>query len=313
MKSLNISQRLILFLLLVLALTCFASPWVALGANWFAARSPDILTEQIPFSRVFNRSFMIVAILLLIAGRRLLIPRYLKELIVIRVSAAWLSLLTGFALSVASMALLLALMAAADIYTPYFRLSLERSMSRFTGAVVSGVVAGFMEEIFFRGLFFLGLYDPDRPLRAYVLANLFYSAIHFVKPNVAYFMDPTDPLAGFRHLSNTFQSFVEPLQLLPGMFGLFLIGVVLSFALVRTGHLYLGIGLHAGWIVGLKMTRVFGDFTREQLGWAFGDTDPKIISGVATWIGVLLVGLAVRRLTEPHSRLATDRPPAATV
>jgi len=134
-----------------------------------------------------------------------------------------------------------------------------------------------------------------------------------VKPDVEYFLDPTDPLAGFRHLLNTFEPFSEPLLLLPGIFGLFLIGVVLSYALARAGHLYLAIGLHAGWIVGLKMIRVFGDFSREQLGWAFGATDPKIISGVATWIGILLVGLAVRQLTRQESRLVTDQPPAATV
>lgn len=313
MKSLNIPQRFFIFLLLVLALTCLVSPWMALGANWFAARSPDFLTEQIPFSRVFNRAFMIVAISLLIAGRHLLFPSYLKELVVVRFSDAWLNLLTGFALAVVSFVFLLTLMAAADVYTPYFRLPLAESLSRLAGALASGVFAGFMEEVFFRGLMFLGLYDSDRPLRAYLLFNLFYSAIHFVKPDVAYFLDHLDPFVGFRHLLTTFEPFLEPLRLLPGICGLFLIGVVLSYALARTGNLYLSVGLHAGWIVGLKMIRVFGDFSREQLGWAFGATDPKIISGVATWIGVLLVGLAVRQLTRRDSRLVTDQPPAATV
>lgn len=192
----------------------------------------------------------------------------------VRFSDAWLNLLTGFALSVVSFVFLLTLIAAADVYTPYFRLPLAESLSRLAGALASGVFAGFMEEIFFRGLMFLGLYDRDRPLRANLLSNL---------------------------------------RLLPGICGLFLIGMVLSYALARTGNLYLSVGLHAGWIVGLKMIRVFGDFSREQLGWAFGAIDRKIISGVATWIGVLLVGLAVRQLTRPDSRLVTDRLPAATV
>ena len=71
----------------------------------------------------------------------------------------------------------------------------------------------------------------------------------------------------------------------------------MSYALARTGNLYLSIGLHAGWVFGLKVIRVFGDFSREDLGWIFGSTDPKIVSGVATWIGVLLVAVAVRQLT----------------
>ena len=60
--------------------------------------------------------------------------------------------------------------------------------------------------------------------------------------------------------------------------------------------------------------RVFGDFTRQDLGWLFGSTDPKIVSGVVTWIGIALVGLAVYHLTRDRSgRLATDRPPVTAV
>ena len=38
MKSLKSHQRLLIFLLSVLALTCVISPWMALGADWVAAR-----------------------------------------------------------------------------------------------------------------------------------------------------------------------------------------------------------------------------------------------------------------------------------
>jgi hypothetical protein len=43
------------------------------------------------------------------------------------------------------------------------------------------------------------------------------------------------------------------------------------------------------------------------LGWLFGATDPKIVSGVASWIGILLIGLAIMRLTREGSQLATAR------
>jgi uncharacterized protein len=200
-------------------------------------------------------------------------------------------------------------MAAGDIFTPFFRLSLGESLSRVTSAFFAGAFAGTLEEIFFRGILFLGLREQGSPLRAYVLANLFYSLLHFVKPGEGYFLNGVEPLAGFRHLLTTFEPLLEPIPLLPGIFGLFLIGVILSYALARTGNLYLSIGLHAGWVFALKVIRVFGDFTREDLGWAFGSTDPKIVSGFVTWIGIALVGLAVYYLTRRHSGLATDRPP----
>ena len=309
MKSLKNHHRLLIFLLLALALTCVISPWMALGADWTAARWPDLLEERVPFARIFNRAFMIAGITLFIVARRYLISTEIKPLLAVKASTAWQAFLTGCGLALGSMALLLALMTVADVYTPFFRLSLGKSLSRIAGALASGVFVGFMEEIFFRGLLFVGFLQRGQPLRAYVLANLFYSALHFVKPGDDYFFDRLDFLAGFRHLLTTFQPFLEPATLLPGFIGLFLIGVVLSYALVRTGHLYLSIGLHAGWIIALKTVRVFGDYSRQDLGWLFGATDPKIVSGVAAWIGILLVGLAIMRLTRQGSRLATDRLP----
>jgi LPXTG-motif cell wall-anchored protein len=47
----------------------------------------------------------------------------------------------------------------------------------------------------------------------------------------------------------------------------------------------------------LKTFRVFGDFRREDLGWMFGAGDPKIVSGVFTWVGIAMVALVVYGIT----------------
>jgi membrane protease YdiL (CAAX protease family) len=309
MKSFESHQRLLIFLLLVLALTCVLSPWLALSADWVRDQWPGALAERVPFSRIFNRAFMISGIILFIFCRRYLMAADLKELLAVAFKKSCRHLLTGLGLAVGSMAGLVAVMTAADVFTPFFRLRLDESLSRFFSALLSGAFAGFLEEVFFRGMLFRGLLKDGRTVRAYVLANLFYSALHFVKPGEVYFLDRIDPLAGFKHLFSTFAPFLEPLPILPGIFGLFLIGVILSFALQRTGNLYLAIGLHAGWVLSLKMIRVFGDFTREDLGWAFGSTDPKIVSGVVTWVGILLVGVAVHWLTRQGSGRAGGESP----
>jgi membrane protease YdiL (CAAX protease family) len=311
MKSFRTHQRLLIFLLIVLALTCIISPWMALGADWFAARWPTVLTERVPFARIFNRAFMLTVIILFIAGRRQLIPAQLKKLFTVCFYAAARNLLAGCSLALGSIVLLITAMSIADVYNPYFRLSLAKSLSRLASALFAGVFIAFLEEFFFRGMLFLSLRDQGRPLSAYVLVNLFYSLLHFIKPGKSYFLDQFDPVAGFRHLLTTFEPLLDPTPLLPGIFGLFLIGVVFSYALARTGNLYLSIGLHAGWIVGLKAIRVFGDLTRRELGWAFGSTDPKIVSGVIPWTGILLVGFAVHWFTRQTSQSSADRPRAA--
>ena len=305
-NSLKSHHRLLIFLLLILALTCVISPWMAVGADWIHFNWPSIIDERVPFPRVFNRAFMAAGIIGFVAGRKFIFPPGIKPLLMPGFGRATRLLWVGWILGAASTALLVTLMAIGDIFEPFFRLSWGESLSRLISAFFAGIFVGFLEEIFFRGMLFRELRDDGRPLAAYVFANLFYSALHFVKPGEAYFLNGLEPLAGFRHVLTTFKPFVHPLDLIPGMFGLFLIGVILSYALVRTGNLYLSIGLHAGWIFGLKVIRVFGDFSREDLGWIFGFTDPKIVSGVATWFGVILVGVAVHLLTRLNSRLAPD-------
>jgi len=282
---------------------------MSLGADWTAAQWPELLSERVPFSKIFNRAFMIAGIMLFILFRRILVPPEIKHLLTPGWHIAWRNFLTGWGLALVSMVLLGAVMAATDVFAPYVRLSRGEMLGRLAGALFAGVFVGFFEELFFRGILFFGLREHGHELSAYFLANLFYSVLHFVKPGERYFLEGLDVFAGFRHLLTTFDPFLRPLELMPGIIGLFLIGVVFSYALARTGNLYLSIGLHAGWIFSLKSFRVFGNFNRQDLGWAFGSTDPKIVSGVVTWIGILLVAMAISHLTR-RSPGASGQPPA---
>jgi LPXTG-motif cell wall-anchored protein len=301
-NSLKPHQRLLLFLIAVLVLTSLLSPWFAVSADWIYSEWPGLLPERYSFAKIFNRTFMISGILLFFAFRRVLGIGTPADLGLTRARSAGQDIAFGWLLAVASIAGLAAVMSFYEVFTPFFRLSPGESASRCASAFAAGAFAGLLEEVFFRGILFKGLFEQSR-MRAYLGANLFYSVLHFVKPSDGAPLDTLDPLAGFRHLASTFAPFLEPLPLLPGIFGLFLIGCVLSFAFFRTGNLYLAIGLHAGWVFGLKTLRVFGDFRREHLDWMFGEMEPKIVSGAFTWIGITLVGVAVYWFTRKRRRL----------
>src|SRR5438034_477178 len=144
----------------------------------------------------------------------------------------------------------------------------------------------------------------------FLFARLFFSSIHFVQPADDPLLTVIYPWAGVRHVVDSFHPFLDLETLFPGLLGLFLIGAVLCYAFERTGTLYLSIGLHAGWIFSLKTIRIFGDFRRQDLGWLFGSTDPKIVSGVVTWLGLVIVALAVRQFTQKHARLFAVREPS---
>jgi membrane protease YdiL (CAAX protease family) len=285
-------QRIFLFLLLVLLLNVIISPWAAFLA--------DLLMETAPsFSHIFGRLFMVLGAVLFFLCRPLLKIESLSQL-GLKPTEQWhCNFAKGAITALASVIVVGALMSALDVFTPFFRLSLSVALERSVKALLTALTVAILEEIFFRGVIFKGLLEDLKPVAAFALASLFYSAIHFIKPAAEFSLNGIDPWAGARFLAAAFQSLVDP-ALLPGLFGLFLIGLVLSYAFFRTGSLYLSMGLHAGWVFGLKTIRVYGDYRREDLGWLFGSTDPKLVSGVAVWIVILAVGAVIHWLTRKH-------------
>src|SRR6266478_4555501 len=274
-------QRLLIFVLLVLALTAVVSPWAATAWDLMSGAQAMAREDRIPFSRIFDRFFMISGVLLFFAYRPLLKIESPSQLGLTPRTRAVHDIAIGLCLALGSMLVLGFIMSLAEVYKPFFRLSLSESLVQCAKALLTAFTVGFLEEIFFRGIIFRGLLEDWKPLPAFVVANLFYSALHFVKPAEEYFLSGIDPWAGFRHLFSTFAPFLEPANIAPGI-----------------------IGLHAGWIISIKTVRVFGDYTRENLGWLFGSTDPKIVSGVMTWAGVILVGVAVHWITRKRAGLA---------
>jgi uncharacterized protein len=296
-------QRLLIFILLVLGVTAVVSPWAATAWDLISGASAAAAEDRIPFSRFFDRFFMISGIVLFFSCRSLLKIDSLSQLGLSPRTRAASDVAVGLCFALGSMFALGFIMSTAGVYEVFFRLSLGESVELYLKAILTGLTVGLLEEIFFRGIIFRGLLEDWKPLPAFLTANLFYSALHFVKPGEQYFLSGVEPWAGFRHLFSTFAPFLEPTEIVPGMIGLLLIGIVLSYAFLRTGTLYLSIGLHAGWIISIKTVRLFGDYRRESLGWLFGSTDPKIVSGVVTWVGIILVGVAVYWITRNRAGL----------
>jgi len=285
-------QRIFLFLLLVLLLTVVISPWAAFLADSFMESRPS-------FAHIFGRLFMILGAVLFFLCRPLLKIDSLSQL-GLKPTEQWhCNFAKGAFTALASVIAVGALMSALDVFTPFFRLSLSVALERSLKALLTALTVGVLEEIFFRGVIFKGLLEDLKPVAAFALSSLFYSAIHFIKPAEEFSLAGIDPWAGARYLAGAFKPFLDP-ALLPGLLGLFLIGMVLSYAFFRTGSLYLSMGLHAGWVFGLKTIRVYGDFRREDLGWLFGSSEPKLVSGVAVWIVIVAVGVAIHWLTRKH-------------
>ncbi len=302
----KIYQRVLIYLLLVLLLTSLLSPWAAALWNLVIETRPEWQAYRYSFSHIFGRLFMVMGAILFFPCRSLLKVQSLSQLGLKPFRDNYQDLLRGSAIALASVITVAILMSWLGIFTPFFRLPPSVALERSIKALLTALTVGFLEEIFFRGVIFKGLLEDWRPATAFAVSSLFYAGIHFLKPADDISLAGIDPWAGMRYLSGAFQPFLDLVTLFPGLFGLFLIGMVLSYAFFRTGSLYLSIGLHAGWVFAIKTIRVYGDYRREELGWLFGSSDPKLVSGIAGWIAIVAVGMFIHWITRKRQSLRIE-------
>ena len=125
-------------------------------------------------------------------------------------------------------------------------------------AVLSAIIVPLMEEALFRGLFLGILLRALRRWRANAVSAAIFSIVHFLKAPEQTTSD-VRWFSGFVSLAHSTDQFGQPMLVLAGFTTLFVIGLILAYARLRTRSLWLPIGLHAGWILGneafLKITR----------------------------------------------------------
>src|SRR5437667_12660059 len=106
-------------------------------------------------------------------------------------------------------------MSLTDVFVPFFRLSFSQSLARCGKALLAAVAAGFVEEIFFRGIIFKGMREDLGRFRGYLFASLFFSAIHFVQPADDALLTGIDPWAGVRDVVDSLHLFLGLVSALP--------------------------------------------------------------------------------------------------
>ena len=129
---------------------------------------------------------------------------------------------------------------------------------------VSGaILIAFFEELFFRGFLLQTLMEdlPTRP--SVILSSMIYSLAHFIRPLV---LNEPNELSLF---------YTESV-------GLFLFGILMSYAFLRTRSLYLPMGLHGGFVFFLKMDGIFVNRPMVTPEWLFGGE--RLVGGIVTWL-----------------------------
>jgi membrane protease YdiL (CAAX protease family) len=196
------------------------------------------------FEAFFHRALMLGALLFLWPFLRWLRIRSPRDL-GLAPNRRWArDLAIGFSISVLPVLCCEIFLVERGLYT-------MRAGSDWTGVggvVLSAAVVPLIEEALFRGLFLGVLLRRARPLPAALLSAGIFSIVHFLKAPDAT-TTSVSWASGFISLAHSFDQFAEPMLVLAGFTTLFLIGVILAHARLRTQSLWLPIGLHAGLIL----------------------------------------------------------------
>jgi membrane protease YdiL (CAAX protease family) len=156
-----------------------------------------------------------------------------------------------------------------------------------SGAALTALVVGLIEEILFRGVLCGGLRRSMGWWPAILVSSAVYSAVHF-------FQRPPAPefvtwLSGLETVTQLLRGLVSNERLVQGFFTLFAAGILLALMFRRTGTLYFSMGLHSGWVFWIKFR---GWLTAPGLTLGGATTDV-----VSAWVNFSVIGLTLVVIT----------------
>jgi membrane protease YdiL (CAAX protease family) len=135
----------------------------------------------------------------------------------------------------------------------------------------SGVAVALLEETVIRGAMHTAIEHESGPWTAALLTAPLFAVLHFfAKTRVA----PQDVGwgSGFYLLLHSFSPLAQPALVFDSFLSWLIVGLILSLTRVLTGNIAMAIGLHAGWVVVLRML---------QEGTTSGQAPPQY----AFWVG----------------------------
>lgn len=284
------ARALLIVIFGVIVISCVVTPalFVLLGQLY-----PEF---PWPYSRVFDRVILLVAILMLVWQRKNLSLPDFKSLFGNR-TRRWLFIAVGFVVSAGGALSVLPL-----VIRPEHGLTWSRAVEagvwfeRVGKVLLTAVVVSLLEELIFRGALYQSVRKKLPELAAAASVSFGYAIVHFLAPNKEFAVTTANPIVGFEYFGTLLMRLLEP-GIVTGIFGLWLVGMVLCEAVKRTGGLFLSLGLHAGWIFAAKASMYL---TTELPGAVFPSgvgrryflvTMPEVWATIlAAWVLVILVG-----------------------
>jgi membrane protease YdiL (CAAX protease family) len=265
---------LLTFLVAALVTGAVLAPWLFRAGEWCVSmvhtfhheKSPVLgwfaeKLEKSDFSKYFNRSMLISAVFWLWPFSRWA-GMSKADLGLERNRLRWQDLLVGFMLASTL------LMVMGFIYFQFGRFAANPKAAPGTvlgTSLFAAVCVALLEEWFFRGALFALLLRALKPIPALLFLSFFFAIIHLLQPpeDIVVADNAVEAGTGIWMVGQIFQKFGHANFLIAEGSTLFVVGLILGWARWQTRSLWLSIGLHAGWVFGIKL---FAGLTRTPKG-----------------------------------------------
>jgi membrane protease YdiL (CAAX protease family) len=200
----------------------------------------------------------------------------------------------GFAAGIASLGLLASLLLSAGLRVPQPGLAIEAGWLAGVvgGALLTAVLVSLVEETWFRG----GLHTVAErlcvPLAAIAVTSTIFALLHFVRPAPLPAGAIPGPLDGLRAMAGSLERLAD-VGMVGSLLALVAAGVCLALARLHTGRIAACIGLHAGWVVVIRVLKKTTHMSADPLRERLVDGYDGVIGWVAlAWLAALALGYA---------------------
>lgn len=247
-----------------------------------------------PFSRYVNRALMVSALLALL-------PYFIRNWRTLGLDwqreVSRRELLLGLGLSVGSVAAVLLLHHLGGSRVWIGQLTFKTVL----GGLVAALLVSPLEEILFRGAIQRVLLARLGMCGGWLVTGLFFAIVHFIKVPRSFDPEPVTWLSGFHSIGLALAPLGRTETYGSSFFCLLVVGLILGLMAIRTGHLWMSIGLHFGWIVGVKWSPSLS-VPAAKASDLIGGAD--LLSGGLTLILLSLLGFVLWRFY-PSQRSVT--------
>jgi len=211
--------------------------------------------KEVPFHRVGNRLAMLgLAVGLVFAARRLRVNNRSGMGYGVGSVDFLRQLAMAFCFGLVLMLPLAAMMLALGLRVPIASAGFATLLELMLTAALSGLAIAFIEETFMRGAMYSAIERESGALPAVLATSMLYAATHFF----ARYRISTEEarlLSGFELVGGSLRSFSHPEVIFDAFVSLACVGVLLALVRRHTGNIAACIGLHAGWVTVMLVTR----------------------------------------------------------